>query len=43
MAINIIAFIIWIHRRSEELEPTATICYWKNPTLAQVGQNINIL
>jgi len=31
---------MWVHRRSEEPEPTATVCYWKKPRLAQVGANI---
>ncbi|XP_011858943.1 PREDICTED: uncharacterized protein LOC105556460, partial [Vollenhovia emeryi] len=35
-----IAFLMWVHRRSEEPEPTATVCYWKKPRLAQVGFNV---
>lgn len=31
---------MWVHRRSEELEPTATVCYWKKSRLAQVGANV---
>ena len=31
---------MWVHRRSEEPEPTATVCYWKKPRLAQVGANV---
>lgn len=34
---------MWVHRRSEEPEPTATVCYWKKPTLAQVGKNIKYI
>ncbi|XP_039311283.1 uncharacterized protein LOC120359056 [Solenopsis invicta] len=35
-----IAFLMWVHRRSKEPEPTATVCYWKKPRLAQVGANV---
>lgn len=34
---------MWLHRRSEEPEPTAVQCYWKKPVLAQVGSNIKFL
>lgn len=34
---------MWVHRRSEEPEPTATICYWKKSRLAQVGTNIKCI
>ncbi|XP_011699703.1 PREDICTED: uncharacterized protein LOC105457004, partial [Wasmannia auropunctata] len=35
-----IAFLMWVHRRSEEPEPTATVCYWKKPRLAKVSDNV---
>ncbi|XP_046753088.1 uncharacterized protein LOC124416208 [Diprion similis] len=38
-----IAFLMWVHRRSEEPEPTATVCYWKKPRLAQVAANVRSL
>ncbi|KAL7289367.1 hypothetical protein TKK_0016570 [Trichogramma kaykai] len=31
------AFIMWVHRRSEEKSPTDTICYWKKSILSNVG------
>ncbi|KAF2881747.1 hypothetical protein ILUMI_24444 [Ignelater luminosus] len=34
---------MWLHRRSEEPEPTATVCYWKKATLSQVGTNLKFL
>lgn len=33
---NANAFLTWLHRRSEEPEPTATVCYWKKAKLGQV-------
>ncbi|XP_024891954.1 uncharacterized protein LOC112468648, partial [Temnothorax curvispinosus] len=35
-----IAFLMWVHRRSEEPEPTAIVCYWKKPRLSKVSENI---
>ncbi|CAG9763417.1 unnamed protein product [Ceutorhynchus assimilis] len=32
-----IAFVMWVHRRSEEPSPTETISYWKKPKLSGVG------
>ncbi|CAG9837719.1 unnamed protein product [Diabrotica balteata] len=32
-----IAFLMWLHRRSEEPAPTEVVCYWKKAPLAQVG------
>lgn len=32
-----IAFLMWIHRRSEEPSPTDVQCYWKKSVLAKVG------
>lgn len=34
---------MWVHRRSEEPEPTATVCYWKKPVLAQIGSNVRAM
>ncbi|KAK4885148.1 hypothetical protein RN001_001419 [Aquatica leii] len=38
-----IAFLMWLHRRSEEPASTSTICYWKKPVLAQVGSSIKFI
>ncbi|KAK5650155.1 hypothetical protein RI129_001184 [Pyrocoelia pectoralis] len=38
-----VAFLMWLHRRSEEPAPTAVSCYWKKAVLAQVGTNIKFL
>ncbi|KAK5639483.1 hypothetical protein RI129_011221 [Pyrocoelia pectoralis] len=35
-----VAFLMWLHRRSEEPEPTATVCYWKKSVLSQVGSSV---
>ncbi|XP_071576230.1 uncharacterized protein [Temnothorax nylanderi] len=32
-----IAFVMWIHRRSEDPSPTDVQCYWKKAVLANVG------
>jgi len=32
-----IAFLMWIHRRSEEPAPTSVTCYWKRSTLSSIG------
>ncbi|TGZ52774.1 Uncharacterized protein DBV15_11266 [Temnothorax longispinosus] len=32
-----IAFVMWIHRRSEDPSPTDVQCYWKKPVLANIG------
>ncbi|KAI4458070.1 hypothetical protein MML48_7g00011771 [Holotrichia oblita] len=34
-----VAFLMWLHRRSEEVAVTSTTCYWKKPALAEVGQS----
>lgn len=34
---------MWVHRRSEEPAPTATVCYWKKSRLAQVASNVRSL
>ncbi|KAJ8963991.1 hypothetical protein NQ314_005203 [Rhamnusium bicolor] len=38
-----IAFLMWLHRRSEEPAPTTVACYWKKPILAQVGSTIKFI
>ena len=35
-----IAFLLWLHRRSEDLSPTEKQCYWKKPKLATVGTSL---
>jgi len=32
-----IAFLMWVHRRSEESAPTSVTCYWKRSTLSSIG------
>lgn len=32
-----VAFLFWLHRRSEEPSVTATTCYWKKSALSKVG------
>lgn len=31
-----IAFLLWLHRRSEEPSVTDTVCYWKRSTVSKV-------
>ncbi|XP_046601957.1 uncharacterized protein LOC124295573 [Neodiprion lecontei] len=38
-----IAVLMWVHRRSEETEPTATVCFWKKARFAQVASNVRSL
>ncbi|XP_043463389.1 uncharacterized protein LOC122510904 [Leptopilina heterotoma] len=38
-----IAFLMWLHRRSEEPSPTSTICYWKKPTLSNAVMSLKYL
>lgn len=33
-----VAFLLWLHRRSEEPSVTSTVCYWKSSSLARVGK-----
>lgn len=35
-----VAFLMWVHRRSEEPSSTEILCYWKKSSLAQVGTNL---
>lgn len=32
-----VAFLMWVHRRTEEPACTSVECYWKKPTLSRVG------
>lgn len=34
---HLVAFLFWIHRRSEEPSPTSVLCYWKKSRLSTVG------
>ena len=34
---------MWMHRRSEEPEPTSIECYWKKPRLAQLDKNLSTI
>ncbi|XP_057339978.1 uncharacterized protein LOC130677297 [Microplitis mediator] len=38
-----IAFIMWLHRRSEEPSPTDIECYWRKSVLSQVGSSIKFI
>lgn len=38
-----IAFLMWLHRRTEEPAPTTIACYWKKPVLSQIGGNIKFI
>ncbi|XP_046972719.1 uncharacterized protein LOC124539378 [Vanessa cardui] len=38
-----IAFIMWIHRRSEEPSCTSMECYWKKSKLSQVGTSLKYI
>ncbi|CAH2000880.1 unnamed protein product [Acanthoscelides obtectus] len=33
---HVVAFLMWVHRRSEEPPSTLVECYWKKPTLSRV-------
>lgn len=35
-----VAFLTWLHRRSEEPAVTETVCYWKKSKLSQVGKSL---
>ena len=37
------AFIMWVHRRSEEPSCTSTECYWKKSKLSQVGTSLKYI
>lgn len=36
-----VAFLFWLHRRSEEPSVTSQVCYWKKSVLSDVGKNLN--
>lgn len=38
-----IAFLMWLHRRSEEAAPTAVECYWRKPVLSQIGGTMKFI
>ncbi|KAF5280212.1 hypothetical protein FQA39_LY05346 [Lamprigera yunnana] len=38
-----IAFLMWIHRRSEEPPCTAAACYWKKSKLSRVGSSLKYM
>lgn len=38
-----IAFLMWLHRRSEEPSPTEVACYWAKSKLSKVGSSIKFL
>ncbi|XP_046404834.1 uncharacterized protein LOC124170180 [Ischnura elegans] len=38
-----LAFLMWVHRRSEEPSPTDIACYWKKPALASTGASKKFL
>lgn len=35
-----IAFLMWVHRRSEEPSATSTECYWMKSKLSRVGTSL---
>lgn len=37
------AFLMWLHRRSEEPAPTTIVCYWKKSVLSQVGSTVKLI
>ncbi|CAH1228177.1 unnamed protein product [Diabrotica balteata] len=38
-----VAFIMWVHRRSEKPSCTSVECYWKKSRLAKVGTSLNCI
>lgn len=38
-----IAFLMWIHRRSEDPAPTSVECYWKKSKLSSVGSTLKFV
>ncbi|RVE53270.1 hypothetical protein evm_002103 [Chilo suppressalis] len=38
-----IAFLMWLHRRSEEPSTTATKCYWKKSKLSSIGTTLKFI
>ncbi|GBP30230.1 hypothetical protein EVAR_94539_1 [Eumeta japonica] len=37
---NAVAFLMWLHRRSEEPSCTYVECYWRKSKLSKVGTNL---
>lgn len=40
---HVVAFIMWLHRRTEEPSPTEVVCYWKKAVLSNVGSNLKMI
>ncbi|KAH9632803.1 hypothetical protein HF086_012628 [Spodoptera exigua] len=38
-----VAFLMWVHRRSEEPACTSVECYWKKPALSRVGTTLKFI
>lgn len=38
-----VAFLMWVHRRTEEPACTSVECYWKKPTLSKVGTTLKYI
>lgn len=38
-----IAFLMWLHRRSEEPSPTDVTCYWAKSKLSKVGSSVKYI
>ncbi|KAL1487866.1 hypothetical protein ABEB36_015516 [Hypothenemus hampei] len=38
-----VAFLMWVHRRSEEPSCTSVECYWKKSTLSRVGTSLKFI
>lgn len=38
-----VAFLAWLHRRSEEAAVTSTTCYWRKSVLSSVGRGLKFM
>lgn len=38
-----LAFLMWMHRRTEEPSPTEVTSYWKKPRLSSVGTSLKFI
>ncbi|KAL7293484.1 hypothetical protein TKK_0012931 [Trichogramma kaykai] len=38
-----VAFLMWVHRRTEDISPTETTCYWKKASLSTVGTSLKYI
>lgn len=38
-----VAFLMWVHRRSEDPSPTEVQCYWKKSVLSGVGTSLKYI